>query len=73
MKRKILFGVAVAVALLCGQGGFAAGTNDIIADLNAVVVKVNAKVQQGGTTEKDFCGRTQGVRRCIRQIQGSKD
>jgi peroxiredoxin len=54
MKHKILFILMVASALLSGQAGFAAETNGVVTGLNALVVKVNAKIQQGGTTEKDF-------------------
>ena len=55
MKKFFLFAVAAAV-MLSGQSGFADGTNAVIADLNALVSKVNAKIQTGATTEKDFAG-----------------
>ena len=53
MKNKILFALIATVIVSC-QSGCAAGTNEIATGLNAVVVKVNAKIQQGKTTEKDF-------------------
>jgi thiol-disulfide isomerase/thioredoxin len=51
--KKILFALAVA-AILCAKSGFAAGTNDVVTDLDALVAKVNVKIQQGLTTEKDY-------------------
>jgi thiol-disulfide isomerase/thioredoxin len=59
MKNKILFAL-IAAFILCRQAGFAADTNGIIADLNSVIVKVNAKIQQGGKTEKDFADEIKG-------------
>ena len=53
MKKILLFALFAAV-LLSGQSGFADGTNAVIADLNALVTRVNAKIQQGATTEKDY-------------------
>jgi thiol-disulfide isomerase/thioredoxin len=54
MNRKILFVLMVASILLSGQSGFASGTNEVVTDLDALAVKVNVKIQQGGTTENDF-------------------
>ncbi|HEX7469989.1 MAG TPA: TlpA disulfide reductase family protein [Verrucomicrobiae bacterium] len=54
MKNKILSALVVAVVVLFGQSGFAAGTNDVITDLNALVTKINAKLAQGQNTEKDL-------------------
>src|SRR5712675_1484496 len=54
MKHKILFALMVATMTLSGQNGFAAGTNDVTSDLNAVIVRINAKLQQGQRTEKDL-------------------
>jgi thiol-disulfide isomerase/thioredoxin len=53
MKKIYLFALIAAVVLSC-QNGFADGTNAVINDLNAVVAKVNAKIQKGATTEKDY-------------------
>jgi len=39
---------------LSGQSGFASGTNDVTSDLNAVIIRINAKLQQGQRTEKDL-------------------
>ncbi len=44
----------VATMTLSGQNGFAAGTNDVTSDLNAVIVRINAKLLQGQRTEKDL-------------------
>jgi thiol-disulfide isomerase/thioredoxin len=54
MKNKILFALAVAVMVLSGQNGFAAETNDVVTDINAVVGEINAKIQQGHATDKDL-------------------
>ncbi len=53
MKKLFLF-MFVAAALLCGQNGFADGTNAVVNDLNALVAKVNVKIQKGATAEKDY-------------------
>lgn len=53
MKKFLLFAVVAAV-MLSGLNGFADGTNAVIADLNALVSKVNAEILKGGTTEKDY-------------------
>jgi thiol-disulfide isomerase/thioredoxin len=54
MKNKILFAIAVAVMTLSGQGAFADGTNAVATDLNALILKINAKLEQGQVTEKDL-------------------
>lgn len=54
MKNKILSALVVAVVVLFGQSGFAAGTNAVITDLNALVTKINAQLAQGQNTEKDL-------------------
>jgi peroxiredoxin len=51
--KKILFAL-FALVMLSGKTGFADGTNAVTADLNALVTRVNAKIQQGCTTEKDY-------------------
>jgi thiol-disulfide isomerase/thioredoxin len=53
MNNKILFALVAAVVLSC-HNGFAAGTTDVVTDLNALIAKVNVKIQQGRTTAKDF-------------------
>jgi len=53
MKKRILFALVAAVILSC-QSEFAAGTNEVAAGLNLLVAKVNAKIQQGATAEKDY-------------------
>jgi thiol-disulfide isomerase/thioredoxin len=59
MKKFFLF-AAVAAVMLSGQSGFADGTNAVTTDLNALVSKVNAEIQKGGTTEKDFADELKG-------------
>jgi thiol-disulfide isomerase/thioredoxin len=59
MKKFFLFAVVAAV-MLSGQRGFADGTNAVITGLNALVSKVNAEIQRGGTTEKDFADELKG-------------
>jgi len=54
MKNKFAVILGVAALLLPGQRGFANGTNAVITDINAIIVKVNAKIQKGATAEKDY-------------------
>jgi thiol-disulfide isomerase/thioredoxin len=51
--KKILLALFAAV-MLSGQSGFADGTNEVVAGINSIVTRVNAKIQQGLTTEKDY-------------------
>jgi thiol-disulfide isomerase/thioredoxin len=51
--KKILLALFAAV-MLSGQSGFADGTNEVVAGINSIVARVNAKIQQGLTTEKDY-------------------
>ena len=59
MKNTFLAAVAVAFVLLTGQRGFADQTN-VIADLNALIIKVNAKLGQGSSTEADLTPELKG-------------
>ncbi len=56
MKNKILFALAVAAMMLSGQSGFSAETNAVVTDINALVTKINTKLEQGAVTEKDLAG-----------------
>jgi thiol-disulfide isomerase/thioredoxin len=55
MKNKYLIALFVTGLLLSGQNFFAAETNDTtIADLNNLVLKINAKLMAGKTRETDL-------------------
>jgi len=58
--KKFFLSALVAVVILSGQSGLADGTNAVVTDLNALVSKVNAKIQTGATTEKDFADELKG-------------
>src|ERR1700690_1034463 len=60
MKNKILLALLIAAMVLSGQNGFAAGTNDVVTDLNALVTRINGKIQQGHGTEKDLTDEIKG-------------
>lgn len=54
MKQKILIAFA-AVSLLCScQSGFATATNDVSAELKALVTKIQTKLKEGKQTEAEL-------------------
>ena len=72
MKNKILFAIVVLAMTLSGHNGFADGTNDAISDLNALVLKINAKIQQGQRTENDLTDEIKEFDRLYAAHKGGK-
>jgi thiol-disulfide isomerase/thioredoxin len=54
MKNNFFAALLMVLTLLFSQSGFAAQTNDIATDINAIVAQINAKILQGKNTEKDL-------------------
>jgi len=71
MKNTFLAAVAFAFVMVSGQRGFADQTN-VIADLNALIVKVNAKLEQGSNTEADLTTELKAYDALYAKYKGQK-